>query len=67
MFTFHYNGMFINGYFDRSECYVTSDCNTFSGKRFNSVLSAKRAITKARRNGIPASNGIPAWGNSQIR
>jgi hypothetical protein len=65
MFTFHYNGMFINGRFDRESCYVTSDCNTFAGKTFKSVLAAKRAITRARKAGAPASAGIPAWGNGQ--
>ena len=65
MFTFHYNGMFINGYFDRPECRVTDDAGTFAGRRFASVLAAKRAITAARRGGVPASAGIPEWGSSQ--
>lgn len=65
MFTFHYNGMFINGYFHKPECYVTSDCAMFAGIRFRSVLAAKRAITKARKAGANPSRGIPAWGSGQ--
>jgi len=65
MFTFHYNGMFINGHFDRNECRVTDDHNTFQGLVFKTCIGAKRAITKARKAGIQASNGIPAWGNGQ--
>jgi hypothetical protein len=65
MFTFHYNGAFINGYFDKPECYVTCDDGTFLGKRFKSCLAAKRAITMARHAGMPASQGIPEWGSGQ--
>ena len=55
MFTFYYNGMYINENFSRSDCYVTDDTFYFLGRRFNSVHAAKIAITRARRAGIPAS------------
>ena len=55
MFTHRYNGMYINGYFDRSECYVTDDTQHFYGKMFKSYRAAQLAITKARNVGIPAS------------
>lgn len=55
MFTKYYNGMFINGYVNKCECYITDDYNTFSGKRFKSYRSAQIAITKARKSGIPES------------
>lgn len=55
MFTFYYKGSYINGNFDRSDCYVTDDSDYFYGKRFKSVHAAKIAITKARKSGLPNS------------
>jgi len=55
MFTYKYNGMYINGKLNTSACYVTDDYNTFSGKQFKSYRAAQVAITKARNNGVPAS------------
>jgi hypothetical protein len=55
MFTFYYNGMYINGSFSRSDCYVTDDTFYFIGRRFKSTHAAKIAITRARRAGIHAS------------
>jgi hypothetical protein len=47
--------MYINGYCNKSECYVTDDTGHFHGKRFKSYRAAQIAITKARKAGIPAS------------
>jgi hypothetical protein len=55
MFTFYYNGMYINGSFSRDDCYVTDDTFHFLGRRFSSTHAAKIAITRARKAGIPAS------------
>lgn len=55
MFTRSYNGMYINGRFDKDYCYVTDDFNTFTGKMFKSYRSAQIAITKARKAGVQAS------------
>lgn len=55
MFTLRYNGMYINGSIVKSECYVTDDYGTFTGKMFRSVLAAKRAINKARKAGVEES------------
>lgn len=55
MYTFRYNGMYINGSFNRPECYITDDTFHFLGKRFKNVQAAKVAITKARKAGIAAS------------
>jgi hypothetical protein len=55
MFTFYYNGSYINGSFNRDDCYVTDDSDHFHGKRFKNVHAAKIAITKARKSGLPAS------------
>ena len=57
MFTHAYNGMFINGYFDKSDCYVTDDSNHFYRRMFQSYRAAQVAITKARNAGVPASRG----------
>lgn len=51
--TTFYNGMYINE--SVKGCYVTNDSGTFRGIMFPSTLAAKRAITKARGNGVPAS------------
>lgn len=55
MFTIRYNGMYINGYCEKPECYVTDDTGHYRGRVFKSMLAAKIAITKARKAGIPAS------------
>jgi hypothetical protein len=55
MFTYKYNGMYINGSINHSWCYVTDDYNTFQGKRFKSYRAAQVAITKARNAGVPES------------
>ena len=55
MFTYYYNGMYINGSCSHSWCYVTDDYDTFKGKRFKSYRAAQVAITKARNSGVPAS------------
>ncbi len=55
MFTKYYNGMYINGYCAKSECYVTDDTNHFKGKMFKTYRAAQIAITKARNAGVPAS------------
>ena len=55
MFTYKYNGMYINGNLNTKTVYVTDDHNTFSGKTFKSYRSAQVAITKARNSGVPAS------------
>lgn len=55
MFTHRYNGMYINGYCNKPECYVTNDQNTFAGKTFKSYRAAQIAITKARNTGVPES------------
>lgn len=55
MFTYYYNGMFINGHCNKSTCYVTDDTNHFKGRVFKSYRAAQVAITKARNAGIPAS------------
>lgn len=55
MFTHYYNGMYINGYCNKDDCYVTDDYGTFLGKRFKSYRSAQIAITKARKAGVHAS------------
>jgi len=55
MFTFYYNGMYINGSFSRSDCYVTDDTFYFLGRMFKSAHAAKIVITRARRAGIPTS------------
>lgn len=55
MFTRYYNGMYINGHLNGPTCYVTDDFGTFLGKRFKSFRAAQMAITKARKNGVPAS------------
>lgn len=55
MFTHRYNGMYINGYFEKDDCYVTDDTNHFRGKRFKSYRAAQMAITKARTSGVPES------------
>lgn len=51
--TTYYKGMYINE--SAKGCYVTNDNATFRGIMFPSTLAAKRAITKARDNGVPAS------------
>lgn len=55
MFTHRYNGAYINGSFNRSECYVTTDCRRFHGRAFKSYRAAQIAITKARAAGMPES------------
>lgn len=55
MFTKYYNGMYINAYISKDTCYVTDDHNTFSGITFKSYRAAQLAITKARKQGVPAS------------
>ena len=55
MFTYRYNGMYINGYINKNTCYVTDDYNTFAGKVFKSYRAAQVAITKARNRGVPES------------
>lgn len=55
MFTFRYNGMYINCSITKDICYVTDDTCHFYGRIFKNVQSAKIAITKARKAGIPAS------------
>lgn len=55
MFTHRYNGAYINGYCNRPECYVTTDCGRFYGRTFKTYRAAQIAITKARRAGMPES------------
>jgi len=55
MFTYLYNGMYINGSISSPVCYVTDDYDTFTGKKFKSYRAAQVAITKARKRGVPAS------------
>lgn len=55
MFTIYYNGMYIHGYCDKSNCRVTDETGKFVGITFKSILAAKQAITKARNAGVPAS------------
>jgi hypothetical protein len=55
MFTYKYNGMYINGSIDKQTVYVTDDTNHFKGKIFKSYRAAQVAITKARNAGVPAS------------
>jgi hypothetical protein len=55
MFTLRYNGMYINGSVKSDACYVTDDTSHFKGRMFKSVLAAKRAINKARKEGVPES------------
>ncbi len=55
MFTHYYNGMYINGSFNKAQCYVTDDYGTFKGLVFKSYRAAQIAITKARNNGVEAS------------
>lgn len=55
MFTYRYNGMYINGSISRRSCYVTDDFNTFAGITFKSYRAAQVAITKARNAGVPES------------
>lgn len=55
MFTHKYNGMYINGYFNKPECYVTDDTGHFHGKMFKSYRAVQLAITKARNLGVPES------------
>ena len=55
MFTHRYNGMYINGSFTKTWCYVTDDTGLFYGKRFKSYRAAQIAITKARKAGTPES------------
>jgi len=55
MFTHRYNGMYINGYCNKPECYVTDDTHHFHGRRFKSYRAAQIAITKARNAGVPES------------
>ena len=46
MFTHYYKGMYIHGYFDKSECHVTG-FSIPATKRFKSYRSAQLAITNA--------------------
>lgn len=55
MFTYRYNGMYINGNINKSQCYVTDDLGTFKGITFKSYRAAQMAITKARNRGVPES------------
>lgn len=48
MFTLRYKTAYINGYTNRAECYITSDCQHLKGRIFKSLLAAKQAITKAK-------------------
>ena len=48
MFTLRYKTAYINGYINKTECYITSDCQHFKGRIFKSLLAAKQAITKAK-------------------
>ena len=52
MFTYRYNGMYINGSVNTKVCYVTDDYDTFKGKIFKSYRAAQVAITKARKSGV---------------
>jgi hypothetical protein len=55
MFTYFYNGAYINGYCVKSDCYVTDDIGHFRGIVFRSYRAAQIAITKARKAGMTAS------------
>ena len=55
MFTYYYNGMYINGSTSSAQCYVTDDTGHFKGRVFKTYRAAQVAITKARNSGIPAS------------
>jgi hypothetical protein len=55
MFTIKYNGMYINGYCTKDECYVADDFGTFCGRMFKSLRAAQIAITKARKSGVNES------------
>lgn len=55
MFTHSYNGMYINGYCYKAQCYVTDDYGTFTGRMFKTYRAAQIAITKARKAGVQSS------------
>lgn len=55
MFTIRYNGMYINGYCAKDQCYITDDFGTFRGRMFKSFRAAQIAITKARKCGVNES------------
>ena len=46
MFTHNYRGMFIHGYFDKPECWI-SGFNINPSKLFKSYRAAQIAVTKA--------------------